>query len=636
MIKTHKPKQFNTGSESSKAHSSATGCLKLTATAVCVIAIICYACMGLFTGTVAGLPPRWVLSLLSALFAFLIWLIWRPAKLTAAVTHKRLDARVNGLENDVPDTVVVPRFEIEGSPFLIPQSVLSLLWLKNGPFRNCSDAEEDEPSAIDLMLPIDLEVSEDDKSTDIEYYPSYIKLTPRQRTVYLRWLQDITEKVPIGYVFIFYYGLERFLFTEKFEQALQTMALLRKHHENASFLAYSADAMLVGCLINNRLDLIDKIDIEKSSSDLYLYIKGSLFRGLSPLDLMETCRMWGFTNTRYIKNQSQLFQVKLESLLLHKYNQSFFPLSHSDYVESEQSFPIVLANYSLSLEERYASAKDITTNTHIKNTVLELLQETHQEIKQTLAEMRRKKPCRNAEETAAPTTTAAPSDSSFCDDENSLDAGGTGFTNENASNLRETIFKRAPEYFKEDLPPKSYYRSFEENIEIGQYYSANAEYIDRLEQDIWLPDLYSFESIDAALNHAQRALIAAQKLAEYCSKTELGRHYFEDMWMHCHNSQNPDFSFIDTIKERYLYLTHNYDTIKRDFELHKKRQQFLKTADEDVYKFIQNNPGILQKDVHKHFDPDLKPTIGTAINHLLKAERLDRIKQGNSFVLHAK
>ena len=180
-----------------------------------------------------------------------------------------------------PSEAIVPKPEsgveaFSELPFTIPPDVLSLLWIKNGPLCNCTSAQEKEPSAIDLTLPLDLSPSAEDLTSDIGYYPSYERLTPKQRTVYLRWLSDISKSVPVGYVFIFYYGLERFLFTEKYEAALDMMNRLRQFHNNHSLLGYSADAMLVGCLLHNRPDLIGMIDTSKTSTELYLYIKGYL------------------------------------------------------------------------------------------------------------------------------------------------------------------------------------------------------------------------------------------------------------------------------------------------------------------------------------------------------------------------
>ena len=62
---------------------------------------------------------------------------------------------------------------------------------------------------------------------DIGYYPSYKNLKAENRYVYLNWLRDVTAPIPIGYVFIFYYGLERHLLFGKFEQAFDMIVKLR-------------------------------------------------------------------------------------------------------------------------------------------------------------------------------------------------------------------------------------------------------------------------------------------------------------------------------------------------------------------------------------------------------------------------
>lgn len=177
-------------------------------------------------------------------------------------------------------------------------------------------------------------------------------------------------------------------------------------------------------------------------------------------------------------------------------------------------------------------------------------------------------------------------------------ADGQELTDEDVAYLRQSSWEKARQYYENSPNPK-FHRSFDEHMAQSQFHTANAEYIDKLEQDIWLPNLYNFNSVDEAIAHAQKALISAQELAEYCSKTSIGQQYFEDMWLHAHNSQNPDFSFIDKIKERYKDLTLNYEERKHDFAVHQKRQAFLQIADDEVLKVIQDNPAILQKDLHQ-------------------------------------
>ena len=275
-------------------------------------------------------------------------------------------------------------------PFTIPDDVLNLLWIKNGPLCNCAAAEENEPSAIDLSLPLDLSPTENDQTADIGYYPSYERLTPAKRTVYLQWLSDITTPVPIGYVFIFYYGLERFLFTDKYEAALAMIDHLRQSHKNSSLFAYSADALLAGCLLHNRPDLISTFDIGKASTDLYLYTEGYLTGRFTAHDLISTCRRWGFTNTRYIKGQPELFETQLTEVLTEKYGSPAFPLAREDYARAERTFTIALANTSLPQDARFAATKDITSNPDVAQNVCFLLQEAHDRVKRILAEERKK------------------------------------------------------------------------------------------------------------------------------------------------------------------------------------------------------------------------------------------------------
>lgn len=67
-----------------------------------------------------------------------------------------------------------------------------------------------EPSLIDAQLPVQaVHVDLTDKITG--YWPSYSGISPAARRGYLQWLSEgrSTLNVDIGYVFIFFYGLER-------------------------------------------------------------------------------------------------------------------------------------------------------------------------------------------------------------------------------------------------------------------------------------------------------------------------------------------------------------------------------------------------------------------------------------------
>lgn len=67
-----------------------------------------------------------------------------------------------------------------------------------------------EPALIDPALPVDLRRPDWD-GEDLFYWPSYESITPASRAAYLTWLADGRRHpgVPLGYVFLFFYGLER-------------------------------------------------------------------------------------------------------------------------------------------------------------------------------------------------------------------------------------------------------------------------------------------------------------------------------------------------------------------------------------------------------------------------------------------
>ncbi|HEX2881449.1 MAG TPA: TerB N-terminal domain-containing protein, partial [Polyangiaceae bacterium] len=79
--------------------------------------------------------------------------------------------------------------------------------------RNLTGGQRDyrtEPALIDPSLPVNLKKARFD-DTKLGYWPSYEGLEPADRAGYLQWLRDGRSDLgaPIGFVFLFFYGLER-------------------------------------------------------------------------------------------------------------------------------------------------------------------------------------------------------------------------------------------------------------------------------------------------------------------------------------------------------------------------------------------------------------------------------------------
>ncbi|GAA0976289.1 TerB N-terminal domain-containing protein [Acrocarpospora macrocephala] len=67
-----------------------------------------------------------------------------------------------------------------------------------------------EPALIDPRLSVDHH-RPDWNGSSLDYWPSYTMISPQARAAYLTWLADgrRVPNIPIGYVFLYFYGLER-------------------------------------------------------------------------------------------------------------------------------------------------------------------------------------------------------------------------------------------------------------------------------------------------------------------------------------------------------------------------------------------------------------------------------------------
>jgi TerB N-terminal domain/TerB-C domain len=73
----------------------------------------------------------------------------------------------------------------------------------------------DEPALVNPELPIEL-ATPILRDIDMQYWPSYESLTAGQRATYMSWLASPRNfvELPIGYVFLYFYGFERRVFVD--------------------------------------------------------------------------------------------------------------------------------------------------------------------------------------------------------------------------------------------------------------------------------------------------------------------------------------------------------------------------------------------------------------------------------------
>ena len=130
--------------------------------------------------------------------------------------------------------VTIAGHEIPGGMLYVGQKLMS------------QDGETTENCLIDPALPVAAKRG-DSAGQFMDYWPTYETMNPSSRLAYLRWLANGRSESDayIGYVFLFFYGLERRLVLERstsdHEQIIQEVLRLRAlYGENRSFARYSS------------------------------------------------------------------------------------------------------------------------------------------------------------------------------------------------------------------------------------------------------------------------------------------------------------------------------------------------------------------------------------------------------------
>ncbi|WP_407356762.1 TerB N-terminal domain-containing protein [Methanolobus sp. WCC5] len=285
--------------------------------------------------------------------------------------------------------------------------IFNLLWFADGKFKNY-DPEQDqnvlfenelfritfsfgsEPSLLSSKFPIK-PTSFSEANHSIGYFPSYEGLTPEQRWVYLNWLKDIRQQVDIGYVFVFYYGLERHLVYGNYKDAVDVILLLRKYHKNGSFQGYSLSALILASILHKDKETLEKAleSIDNGYPDNIVLIAKYLMKmDLNPEEIVSMASSVGFKNKRYINQYPDLFKEVLSSKLQSEFGNNTYPLcSLEANFESKKS--LVFANISLPSDTRSPSLPSIIDCPVFKESILKLLSSTHEDVKRRLLQMRK-------------------------------------------------------------------------------------------------------------------------------------------------------------------------------------------------------------------------------------------------------
>nr|DAW12431.1 MAG TPA: dissimilatory sulfite reductase D [Caudoviricetes sp.] len=205
---------------------------------------------------------------------------------------------------------------------------------------------------------------------------------------------------------------------------------------------------------------------------------------------------------------------------------------------------------------------------------------------------------------------------------------------EKMSNLNDTLNALKKEY-QEDLsttpvklelhnnsPNPKFHRSEREkklkHDFFCKYYQQNSK-LDSLEDR--LLELRSIamkeKNRDKKIIKLNEALECYDKIRKFCdSEGEGGKLYFEDMWEHCHNSSDPDFSYGHTM-------------IELRNELINERELYIP----QILNIISNNASILQKDLYVLVPSINKYTVQKLLRELEHEAKITRTKKNGSYTL---
>lgn len=252
----------------------------------------------------------------------------------------------------------------------------------------------DEPSTIFTAMPI-RRPADPELIPRPDYYPTYAGLSPEQKWIYVNWLTDITKPINIGYVFIYYYGLERHLLTGEFDLAYDEILLLRTvHAENSSFDAYSRSALLNSALHMRRRDRLEQlyqlINTDRFSN-LELLMAHQLGLDLGVEGLMHLAPILHRVQKRYIKSNPDEYQSALSAVLQEIYNSPFFPFGSAYQISNAPKRSHVLfANISFPSAIRSPALPSIIEYAPFVEEAARILNLAHERTKQELTKARMK------------------------------------------------------------------------------------------------------------------------------------------------------------------------------------------------------------------------------------------------------
>jgi len=179
--------------------------------------------------------------------------------ITVTTSYQGSSSRSNQNKSVPPDSVwVPPGGTIEHAGYTITGGLIYF-------GKNLKSIQRwgNEPALIDPGLPVN-RANPDREGQNMDYWPSYSEISPSSRAAYLEWLSGGRKNpsADIGYVFLYFYGLERRALADAGELASargeipviieEVKRLLSIYGRHSSFRRYACS--LMHCRFRERLN----------------------------------------------------------------------------------------------------------------------------------------------------------------------------------------------------------------------------------------------------------------------------------------------------------------------------------------------------------------------------------------------
>jgi len=257
-----------------------------------------------------------------------------------------------------------------------------------------------DPSFINIKLPVSNFTDYTVRLTS--YWPSYSQISSDARGAYLAWLADGRKdpRADVGYVFLFFYGLERRVLVDYQETGIDDTELIQiKSEVNRLFSIYGSQSNSVKGYFSNFLSLL--LLLERRNSKLYdwpipenlkgydlpFYLKAYLGQCSvdgKPLPAQAAYQWVTYDPTLSKRTPARRCEVELQQLFLLRYDEAFgnglqLPVNKKKLKISYHAASSHMYGFTLDIDT-YQDLPDVTVPTSISGKLKQIFDNCSDEL----------------------------------------------------------------------------------------------------------------------------------------------------------------------------------------------------------------------------------------------------------------